>query len=258
MSITLSDITYSQLALYCVYFALTCFAVLVIYLIFIMVSNTIEKLILSLFDIRLRRMGIYKPASRGRRKISKSTMEMLRIKVWKVRIKGVINWIEKIIIISIILFIMLVMIKLLIHNETFAYTIVTLFIFIISNQIASFIRTSWSTDRYILSPIIGVNELIEISDEIGIVHDIGKDFFWIKCEDEDFCKFVRIPISHLNFQKFAKITEDKRRNNRNNSGGTQIKNKKDTRNNFLTKRKKKDFDLYDFNMNTDLEINVLK
>lgn len=248
MSITLSDITYGQLGLYCVYFLLTCLAVLVIYLVFMFISNFIEGLILWFFDARLKRKKI-------------SSKEIIRMKVWRIRIKGLINWIEKIIIISLILFIMLLMIKLLIHNDTFAYTIVTLFIFIISNQIASFIRTSWSTDRYILSPIITINELIEISDEVGIIEAIGKDFFWMKCEDEDFCKFVRIPISHLNFQKFAKITEDKRhrkKNRDNGNGGTKIKTRSKLESiNSNLKRRNKDNTLYDFNMANDFEIKVV-
>lgn len=267
MSISLNDISVAQLALYCVYFALICEVALAIWILFMFVSNVIEKLILSFISTPSQHFYKKLPSSKWSsiKPEAKNLIDKInRITIWKNRIKAFINWQEKIVVISLILFLILLLIKLLISNETFAYTIITLFIFIISNQIASYLRTAWSTDRYIISPIIKIGEYIEISDEIGTVEDIGKDFFWLDCVTEKFCKKVRFPLSYLNFQKFAKISEDYRDNNNNNGGVAkrpsnhhQKHQKKNNGINPLMQRKIiNENTLYDFNMANDFEIKI--
>ena len=119
------------------YFALICILTVFVWLIFSVVSKSIERF----FNVKLVKRGI--PNS-----------NIQTIKRYKIITIEILNWIKKILIISLILFIILTLIKLTNPSETFAYTIISLFIFITSNQISTFIRSSLDIDKFILSPTI--------------------------------------------------------------------------------------------------------
>jgi hypothetical protein len=68
---------------------------------------------------------------------------MVTIKIDKLLCKVVCNFIKKMIEFNLIFIIFLVLIKIFIKNETFAYIIVTLLIFILSSHIADYIKSLW-------------------------------------------------------------------------------------------------------------------
>ena len=194
MSITLSEISYSEIALYCLYFFLMLLGAVIFLIFYKLIANVLEKVIIK--TVKLKYVG-------GSLDINLKTTRRAS-KVIRV-IKMIFNWLEIIIGISLILLFFLMLIKLLISNETFAYTIVTLLIFVLSSQIAGFIRSTWTTDKYVFSKVIDIGEIIKINDVEGVIDSIGINFFCIKIKKEGYIEKVRFPISDLNFRKVSKI-----------------------------------------------------
>jgi len=167
----------------------------VIFLIFYkLIANVLEKVIIKTVKLK------YVDGSLDiNLKTTRRASKVIRV------IKMIFNWLEIIIGISLILLFFLMLIKLLISNETFAYTIVTLLIFVLSSQIAGFIRSTWTTDKYVFSKVIDIGEIIKINDVEGVIDSIGINFFCIKIKKEGYIEKVRFPISDLNFRKVSKI-----------------------------------------------------
>lgn len=200
MSITLSELSYAQLALYCLFFFLMLIGASIFLILYMLFSNFLENFVIKVVELKYFKNFPDNMNDYILLKLIRKASKTKRI------IKMIFNWLEKIIGISVILLIFLLLIKFLIKNETFAYTIVTLLIFVLSSQIASYIKSTWNTDKYIFSPIVDIGELIEINEKRGFVVDIGKDYFWIKIEEGGVTKLMRISIRDLNSLRLSKIT----------------------------------------------------
>jgi hypothetical protein len=227
MSIDLEDLTYGQIALYSLYFFLICIASGVIYAIFMWFSNTIQSFLVNLIK------GIMIPKRLGKLRLTPTNIELLRrVNKWTRRVEVVFNLLEKTLMASLILMVFLILIKFLVPSSTFAYTIVTLFIFVLSQQASSFLRNSYSTAKHIFNPIINIGELVEIDGVVGIIESIGNDSLWLKYLTDEYIISVRIPISFLDFNKITKMVKrgfssssscwssGANNNSRNGGGGT--------------------------------------
>jgi len=202
MPISLGEIEYWELALYSLGFAGIALISLGFLLMFVLISGKIRRGVLKFFNKRLKK--------RPDRTHHISYVRNDHNK--KVRlVTTMFNWIEKIIGLSILLFIILTMVKLLIKDDTYAYTILTLVIFVISNQATSFIRNSMNTDKHVFNPYVKLGEKLELEGELGIVARRGHQSFWLKgfkpviVNGKQYIKMTRFPLSILDHAKHSKF-----------------------------------------------------
>jgi len=205
MSITLSNLSYGQVALYSLFFGIICFVAIILIAIYSLISKKIKKFFVKYFEKQNEKNNLIGFSPGETNYYKRKNKINIRIRA----IKITLNWLEKIIGITFVLFLVLMMIRWLITDDTFAYTIITLIIFIMSNNITSFIRSSWASDKHVFSPVIAIGERVIVENTRGMVASIGKDFFYVmnlkKNNKETECQHHRFPLSILDYSKLTKI-----------------------------------------------------
>lgn len=201
MTITLENLKYWEIALFTFFFGLIALITLVFLAIYLYLSNKLKKYLFNFFNNRIGKYdnstSLYRFKNNHNRKIR--------------FINASLGWIEKILGLSIALFLILSLVKLLITDDTFAYTIITLVIFVMSNYVTGFVRVSLDTDKHIFDPMIKIGELLQIDGELGRVYGQGQKSFWLKSfkpvdiGDFSYIKKTKFPLSVLEYSKFSKF-----------------------------------------------------